>query len=62
MIADIEDFGQLMMIAYNWYVAVTEISLPVYIGEIIKISSPVQRICCGCYIDSTKLIYDAFTR
>jgi hypothetical protein len=28
---------------------------------IIKISSPVQRICRRCYIDSTKLIYDAFT-
>jgi hypothetical protein len=29
------------------------------IGEIIKISSPVQRNCSGRYIDSTKLIYNA---
>jgi hypothetical protein len=29
--------------------------------EIIKTSSPVRRICSGRFIDSTKLIYDAFT-
>jgi hypothetical protein len=32
------------------------------IDEIVKISSPVQRICRGRYIDSKKLIYDDCTR
>ncbi len=44
------------------YVAVPEICLPAGIDVILKLSSPVQGICSGRYIDSTKLIYDAFTR
>jgi hypothetical protein len=32
------------------------------IDEIIKISSLVQRICSGRYIDSKKLIYEACAR
>jgi hypothetical protein len=52
--------GNGCRLANNQHVAVPEISLLVY-DEILKISSPVQGIC-GRYIDSTKLIYDAFTR
>jgi hypothetical protein len=47
----VTDAGTLI---HNWYVAVAKLAYS--IGEIMKISSPVQGICSGLYMDPTKPI------
>ncbi len=60
-IADSEDFGLMIVVRFNQYVAVTA-NMLTGTDEIIKISAVPQGICGGRYISSLKIMCVVFTR